>query len=166
MTAASLSEIRKELTSLDAVALQQLCLRLARYKKENKELLTYLLFEATDEGSYVTAVKQEIDALFLQIRKGNIYFVKKGVRKILRYVNKQIRYSGIAVTELELRIHFCERTASAGIPLSQGTVLYNLYQQQLRKSVEVWSKLPEDLRFDYDAALRSIHEHVGLSLEV
>jgi hypothetical protein len=39
MTAASLADIRKELQHTNADTLQALCLRLARYKKENKELL-------------------------------------------------------------------------------------------------------------------------------
>lgn len=166
MDAASLSEIKKELGSLDPGALQQLCLRLARYKKENKELLTYLLFEAADEGAYVAGIKREADDLFLQIRRANMYFVKKGVRKILRYINKHIRYSGVSTTELELRIHFCENIVSAGIPLGKSTVLHNLYKQQLKKTVDVWKKLPEDLQLDYQEALRSTHEHIGLDLEI
>ena len=166
MNAASLSEIKKELGSLEPGALQHLCLRLARYKKENKELLTYLLFEAADEGAYVAGIKREVDELFLQIRKGNIYFVKKGVRKILRHINKHIRYSGVGITELELRIHYCENMVSGGIPLGQSTALHNIYRQQLKKSVDVWSKLPEDLQLDYQDALRSMHEHVGLDLKV
>ena len=45
MKFASLSEIRKELQMLPPKRLQELCLRIARYKKENKELLAFLLFE-------------------------------------------------------------------------------------------------------------------------
>jgi hypothetical protein len=162
MKASSLNEIKKELDSLDSLALQQLCLRLARYKKENKELLTYLLFEAHDEGSYVVNVKSDIDDLFLSVPQGNVYFVKKSIRKILRHINKLIRYSGALVTELEVRIFFCEKMRMARIPLQQGTVLFNLYQQQLKKIVQVWSKLPEDLQFDYERDLRSLHEYAGI----
>jgi hypothetical protein len=46
MTFATLAEIKKELQQVDADLLQTLCLRLAKYKKENKELLGYLLFES------------------------------------------------------------------------------------------------------------------------
>jgi len=163
MNAASLNEIKKELNALDTLALQQLCLRLARYKKENKELLTYLLFEAHDEGSYVLNIKNDVDALFLTVPKGNVYFIKKTIRKIVRHINRLIRYSGAPVTELEVRIYFCEKIRAAGIPLQHSTVLNNLYQQQVKKTVQVWSKLPEDLQFDYERELRSIHEHVGMN---
>ena len=42
MKAASIVTIRKELKHKSSEELQKLCLRLAAYKVENKELLTYL----------------------------------------------------------------------------------------------------------------------------
>jgi hypothetical protein len=107
MKASSLNEIKRELVELEPKALQDLCMRLAKYKKENKELLTYLLFEAHDEAGYVNSVKAEMDELFHTLPSGNVYYIKKGLRKILRIVNKQIKYSGIKQTELELRLYFC-----------------------------------------------------------
>jgi hypothetical protein len=156
MKAASLNEIRKQLTSLDAPALENLCLAMARFKKDNKELLTYLLFEAQDEQAYIASIKAEVDELFEEVPRSNVYFVKKSIRKILRILNKQIRYSGSPLTELETRIHFCVKMKSAPIPLNPGTVLFNLYQQQLKKIEAVLAKLPEDLRFDYDRDLQLI----------
>ena len=131
-------------------------MRLARYKKENKELLTYLLFEAHDEQAYINNVKSELDELFENLPKGNVYFVKKGMRKIMRYLNRQVKYSGVPTTELEVRIYFCIRMKSAGIPLSRGTVLYNLYLQQVKKINSVCAKLPEDLQFDYARDMQEI----------
>lgn len=156
MKAATLNEIRKELIGLDASTLQELCLRLGRYRLENKELLTYLLFEADDEQAYISNIKAGIDALFEALPKGNVYFVKKGLRKILRFLNKHVRYSGLPGTELEARIHFCSRLKGSGIALEPGTVLYNLYHQQLKKIRTVWSRLPEDLQFDYERDIRAI----------
>lgn len=158
MKAASLSEIRKQLNTLDSRAVGQLCLALARYRKENKELLTYLLFEADDEQAYIVGIKQEVDALFETLPKGNVYFIKKSIRKILRLINKYIRYSSIPATELEVRILFCQKMRAAGIPMHPGTVLSNLYQQQLSKITSVWNKLPEYLQFDYERDIRSVTE--------
>ena len=95
MTTASLSEIKKELHTLDPETVEGLCNRLAKYKKENKELLTYLLFEAHDENVYVGNVKEEIREQFKTLPSSNVYLIKKTLRKILRFVNKQIKYSGI-----------------------------------------------------------------------
>ncbi len=51
MKPATLAQIKKELNMRSSDELLQLCLRLGRFKKENKELLTYLLFEAEDDFS-------------------------------------------------------------------------------------------------------------------
>jgi len=156
MKAVSISEIKKELTNLESKTLQEICLRLAKYKLENKELLTYLLFEAHDESSYISLVKEEIDQLFETLPKGNVYYIKKSLRKILRITNRQVKYSGQPATEVEVRIHFCSRIISAGIPLRQSQVLTNLYEQQLKKIETVIAKLPEDLQYDYHRDFESL----------
>ena len=61
MESASIKEIRQELKEQDSTHLQEIVLRLARYKKENKELLSYLLFDSGDEANYVNKVKAEIE---------------------------------------------------------------------------------------------------------
>lgn len=157
MNAASIPEIKRELQSLDADTLQSICLRLAKYKKENKELLSYLLSDAHDEAGYIQNVKGEMDILFLELHDRNLYIVKKMLRKILRFANRQIKYSGIPQTELELRIYFCKKIKEANILLTKGTVLFNLYQQQLKNISKVLAKLPEDYQVDYTAAIESLH---------
>ena len=57
MKAASIREIKQVLENSTKTELSEVCLRLAKYKKENKELLTYLLFEADDEQNYLQNVK-------------------------------------------------------------------------------------------------------------
>ena len=156
MTTASLQEIKKELRTLDPEKVQDLCNRLAKYKKENKELLTYLLFEAHDEQAYVENVKEELRELFKTLPTSNVYLIKKTLRKILRFANKQIKYSGIKQTELELRIFFCTKMKEAKIPRLPGTVLFNLYQQQLKKIESSFAKLPEDIQADYDREMKFI----------
>ena len=85
MKAATLHELKQELTHLPAKELLELCLRLGRFKKENKELLTYLIFEAHDEGEFIKNVKADIDAEFEAIPKdNNLYLIRKSLRKILR----------------------------------------------------------------------------------
>src|SRR4051794_29756433 len=102
MTTAPIQEIKKELRTLDAASLQELCMRLAKYKKENKELLNYLLFEAHNERAYIENIKEELSELFKAVPCSNVYYIKKSLRKILRFANRQIKYSGIKQTELEL----------------------------------------------------------------
>ncbi|MBP9099308.1 MAG: hypothetical protein KBF74_10875, partial [Ferruginibacter sp.] len=67
MKAATVKEIKAALENLPPQELLPLTLRLARFKKENKELLTYLLFDASDERGYVESVKSAVDELFEEI---------------------------------------------------------------------------------------------------
>ena len=156
MTTASLQEIKKELRTLDEATVQELCMKLAKYKKENKELLTYLLFESHDEQAYITSVKNSLDELFLTVAATNTYHQKKNIRKILRFANKQLKYSGNKQTEIEVRIYFCRKMKEARVPIKSNTVLYNLYFGQLKKIESAFSKLPEDLQADYERDLNFI----------
>lgn len=157
MKAATVNEIKKELKTLDPDVLQELLMRLTKYKKENKELLTYLLYEAENEQAYISVIKEDMDELFNELpSRNNLYYVKKSLRKILRFANRQIKYSGIKQTELELRIYFLSKVQEAKIPLREGTVLYNLYQQQLKKIYAIVLKLPEDLQADYQHELKLV----------
>ena len=77
MKTASLKEIKTELYRLHPARIQELCIQMAKFKKENKELLTYLLFGAYDETAYIEEVKSLIDEQFKEIKKGNAYLAKK-----------------------------------------------------------------------------------------
>lgn len=134
--------------------IQDICLHMAKFKKENKELLTYLLFESRDENAYVEGVKSQIDQLFKDVNKSNIYLAKKTVRKILRIANKQIKFSGSKQTEVEILIHFCKKLKSAGIPLPVNSAMGNLYFRQFQKIRKSLATLHEDLQFDYSKELR------------
>jgi hypothetical protein len=157
MKTAGISELKQELTNLPPHQLQELCLRLAKFKKENKELLTYLLFEAHDEEGYTAMVKHEIDEGFTELPKPNIYLTKKSLRKILRITGKHIRYMGSKSAEADLLIYFCHKIRESNIPIQQSPVLTNLYNNQLKKINSVISTMHEDLQYDF---LKRIKEFV------
>ena len=91
MKPATVAQIKRELKFRSSEELEALCLRLARFKKENKELLTYLLLEADNEEEYVQQVKEHISEGFSEINRSSFYYVKKSIRKILRETKKYIR---------------------------------------------------------------------------
>jgi len=149
MKAATINELKQELSNSTPSQLVELCLRLARFKKENKELLTYLLFEAHDTVAYIQSVKQEIDLQFEQMNKSNVYFIKKTLRKILRTINKYTRYSGLPSVEIELLIYFCAAMQALNLNIEKNPVLFNLYHNQLKKINKTLATLHEDLQYDY-----------------
>ena len=77
MKAASIHELKKELEARNHIELLSFCVRLAKFTKENKELLTFLLFEADDISTYIENVKQETTGFFNEINTSNIYYIKK-----------------------------------------------------------------------------------------
>ncbi len=156
MKSASLSELQKELATLPTKRVLEICSRLIKYKKENKELLTYLLFEAGDEEAYKRSIKEETDRQFQEMNRSNLYLAKKSIRKILRTINKYIRYSGSKETEIELRIYYCTKLKKSGIPINKSQVLLNLYNNQIKKIHGILSKLHEDLQFDYQREMKEI----------
>ena len=149
MKAASISDIKQELSNIEPAKLLELCLRLAKYKKDNKELLNYLLFEAYDEHGYIQNVKTEISEAFMDINQSNLYFSKKSLRKILRNTAKHIRYTASKQAEVELLLHFCDTLRHSGIPIKNSTALVNLYQFQLKKIAKTIATMHEDLQYDY-----------------
>lgn len=158
MKSSSLAELKLELAQLKSAELVALCLRLARFKKENKELLTYLLFEAPDEQAYIRGIQSEISELFGTVNSTHLYFAKKTLRKIVRVINKYTRYSGQKETEIELRLHFCRELLDSGIPFRQQPVILNLYRGQLKKIETTIASLHEDLQFEYRRELERLEK--------
>lgn len=158
MKSASIAEIKKELKTFSETQLVEVCMRLAKYKKDNKELLNYLIFEAENEQAYIKAIKTEIDEQFMEMNVSNAYLSKKSLRKVLRGVSKYIKYSGNSETELELLIYFCKKIKSSAINkfLKSNTVLNNLYLQQLKKIEKALKGLHEDLQYDYRKELEGL----------
>jgi hypothetical protein len=156
MKAASLNEVKKELSTLKPAQVLACCMRLAKFKKDNKELLSYMLFESHDEAGYIEHVKAEIDQLFNEMNIGNFYLAKKSVRKVLRITNKQIKYSGLPQTEVELLIYFCNSLNESRINVKSSVTLKNLYDNQIKKIKKALEKLHEDLQYDYQKELDNL----------
>jgi hypothetical protein len=154
--AASVSELKLELSSRSKAELLELCLQLSKFKKENKELLTYLLYEKSNEPAFVASVKGEIEQLFEQVNKRNYYFIKKSVRKILRTVKKYIQYSKKKETEVELLLCFCCELKKMSPSMEGNVVLKNMYKCQMEAIKKTINSLHEDLQFDYENELNKI----------
>lgn len=157
MKAVTVKELKLELEDRSPKELRELCLRLSRFKKENKELLTYLLFEASDEELYIESVKKEIDIQFEEINKKSNYLIKKSIRKILRIIRKYIRYSHKKKTEVDLLIYFCGKLKKMSPSIYKNTALLKLYTRQIETIRKSISLLHEDLQFDYGSELNELN---------
>ena len=149
MKPATIHELSKDLENRTNTELIALVLRMAKFKKENKELLTYLLRQSDNETLYVEQLKQEISSQFLLINTSSTYFAKKGLRKVLRYMDRFVRYSGNKESEVDLRIHYCIELKNSDVRMDRSVLITNLYNRQIDKSTKGIAVLHEDLRFDF-----------------
>jgi len=156
MKAPTITQLEKELKTRSPKEVLAICVRLAKHKKENKELLTYLLYGNSDEQEYIAEVKEKINDLFVEINRKTVYTTKKGLQRVVRNMNKLIKYSKNRQTEIEIRIYFCNKVREARIPLNSSTVIRNLYYREVEKIKVIHSKLHEDLQMDYADALETL----------
>lgn len=156
MKTATINELKKELAGVPHAQLVELCLRLAKYKKESKELLTYLLFESHSPDGYIASVKAFIALEFDSLSTTHLYHAKKTLRKILRITNKHIRFTGSKQAETELLLFFCQKMRRSGLKIGASVQLANLYQQQLRKIEKAIESQHEDLQYDYRKQLDAL----------
>ncbi len=158
MKVASIKELKDELKHRSKEDLLLYVLQLSKFKKENKELLTYLLFESTNEEEYIIKIKEEVLEQFSTINTKNFYLIKKSVRKILKMIKKHIRYSKKKETEVELLLFFCSQLLELSPSIKKNTTLLNLYNRQLQMAKKGISMLHEDLQYDYELELQELLE--------
>ena len=158
MIAVTVRELRKALNDHPRDELIEMCLQLSKYKKENKELLTYVLFESSYEDGYIESIKEEINEQFDAINTRTFYYIKKSVRKILRTVKKFIRYSKNKETEITLLIYFCEKLLEVKPSIKRNTMLVNLYIRERSSIEKKIEKLHEDLQLDFRNLLQDLTE--------
>lgn len=136
--------------------LADLLVRMAKFKKENKELITYLLFESSNENEYLLGVKRLIDDLFETVNTSSVFFAKKTLRKIIRTANRYIRYSENPASEVEILIYVCKKMKLLDMDWSSSAVIKNMYMGLVKKIHKSMSVLHEELQYDYRQDLLNI----------
>ncbi len=153
LKALTLKKIKDELEYRSSQDLLEICLQLSKFKKENKELLTYLLFEAHNEEMYVESVKEYMDTLFEEMNTKSFFYIRKTVRKILKITKKYIRYSKKKETETQLLLHFCDQLKKITPSISKSPRLLNMYDRQIIMITKAIQTLHEDLQYEYQLEL-------------
>ncbi len=156
----SLSILKKEMAQLPQAELIEVLTTLAKYSKENKELLNYLLFEADFESNYVEKVKEELELQFMEVNIYQPHKLKKQLQKIVRVLKKNIKYSGVKETEILLLIHFCLKMIEIPIQFHRFPVMLNLLVRQFTRIEKVIESLDEDLQNDYTSEMEIIENYI------
>jgi hypothetical protein len=143
-----LQDIKKELQHLSGLQIAELCLRLARHKKENKELLAYLLFEADNDTAFIEKIKAEAGFMFSQLPVRS-YEAAKYLRKILRLLSKYTKFMASKESEIELLLNFCTNYIQYADRRTSYKPLRLILTRQLEKVRTAIGKLHEDMQYDF-----------------
>jgi hypothetical protein len=143
-----LQDIKKELQHLSGLQIAELCLRLARHKKENKELLAYLLFEGDNETAFIEKTKAEVGFMFSQLPIRS-YDAAKYLRKILRLIGKYTKFMASKEAEIDLLLSFCTNYIQYADRKTSYKPLRLILVRQIEKIRAAIGKLHEDLQFDF-----------------
>ncbi|MBM3402944.1 MAG: hypothetical protein FJY21_11695 [Bacteroidetes bacterium] len=155
-----LNGLKKELLGRPVHELTDICLRLAKYKKENKELLSYLLFDAEDPMHYGEQIKLLLIEDFKAMPK-HYYYGTKSMRKIIRLINRYAKYSGSKVVKTELSFWFCTNFLKFADLKTGHKPMQGLLTRQLEKIIKLIPKLQEDLQFDYNLEFENLMNEVS-----
>jgi hypothetical protein len=148
MESPKLNNIRKELNHLPKEVLAEYCLKIAKYKTENKEFLNYLLFYSDNNELYIAEIKKMLDEGFSDLPYSD-YTATKVLRKLTRLMNKHIKFMGNKALELELALYFCHLFIEKSSPKTHHKPLIGLLFRQLKRIEKLIPKLDEDLQFDF-----------------
>ena len=155
MKPAGTKQIKEELKSLSQKEVVELCLRLVRFKKENKELLSYVLFDSSDRQGYMDVIKHDIEEAFAVLPSSR-YFIQKGLRSMLKDITKYSRYIGEKEAEAELRLHFCRTMKLYGKASHKHQATMSIYTSQLDKIQSLIHDLHEDVQYDIQKELNEL----------
>jgi hypothetical protein len=145
---AKLPELKRELEGLPQPQLVRLCLRLAKYKVETKELLDYLLWSSEDPIQYAHEFKTDVLLPFDSVFTGSYVFTKS-LRKSLRLIAKYTRFTGSKQGECELLLAFVEAFFQHYQRGFHSTANSKIIFRCLKKAAANIIKLHEDIQADY-----------------
>ena len=155
MATIKLQTQKKEITKLDNKHLAEICIRLAKHKTENKELLNYLLFYAHDNEPYIDDLKKDIAAVYNNLPIGE-YACTVQLKKLILRLNKHLKFVADKSREAEIITEFCQTFIQHINIRSHYSPLIQVLYRQFVKLNKVILKLDEDLQFDYQQPIEEI----------
>lgn len=162
MDTASIKQLKDTLSTLGREELTRLLLRIVKFKKENKELLTFLLFEADDLDAYVYEISLEIKDEFENYRLKTAYYKRKGCRRILRVLKKYIKYAADKEVEVRLLLAYVTMVAESKTFISDKVIQKIAFRQLLLAEKSI-VKLHEDLQYEYKLEFEELMQRIPQS---
>lgn len=156
LNTASVKYIKEELSLLTNKELIGIIGSLIRFRKENKELVTYLLFDSKDELEFIRSVKKEMEAELEVVNRFNARNFLKLIRRTLRNTKKAIKFSGKPETEVQLLMHFLTLLMDKNLPFHRLKALMTIWDRTILNISKSVKLLHEDLQHDYSTELKAL----------
>lgn len=160
MKAATLHQIKKELETSSSQRVLSLLMRIIKSKTENKELISFLLFDEDNLSGYITDLRADVTELLKDVKYLPPYQVKRSLRKALKFISKYAKYTGAKETEAELLMHLCKIMQAEGITSGTNKIAHNIYSKQIEKVEKLIPLLHEELRFDYKEEISNLRKSI------
>jgi hypothetical protein len=93
------------------------------------------------------------------------YYSIKSLRKVLRAMNKHIKYTGSKEVEIEITIWFCDNFLRYTDTKSGQKPLRAILVRQMERISKVLPKLHEDLQFDYQLEFDKLQEIAAVKMK-
>jgi len=159
-----LNELKRELDGMPLPQVVKLCIRLAKLKVENKELLHYLLFYSNDSLAYAELLKTDILGAF-HLPFVNAFTLAKRLRKSMRIIAKYIRFTSDRAGESELLLALVNEYIDTYRFEYRNAALARIVVRCMKKTSDNIVKLHEDIQADYsglyDEALTKVRLKLG-----
>lgn len=156
MKAPTLNQIKKELETIAPDRVMSILLRLIKSKTENKELVSYILFDEADLSTYISDLRYEVEVQMTNLLKSPPYIQKRGLRKVLNYITRHAKYTGTKEAEVELLLFFCQQMNTLGLMRHPSRLIENIYVSQLNKINKKLPLVHEELQVDYQREWKAL----------
>lgn len=159
----ALADIKQALQQATPNELRDLCVRLARFKQDNKQLLHYALFYQDRPEVFIEEVNVRLKEAVETFNYSHAYWVKKGLRKWQRQVNLLGRISGEPWVQAKLQGMYALACYEAASKVAATEVLTNLCAQATKKFYAQVAKLEADWQHDltrtFERSMKSLENH-------
>jgi hypothetical protein len=159
MNVLSISEVKKNLKHLTDDELCVIMIKLAKFKKVNKEYLSFLLLNESNESLYVEEVKEHLTELLENVNQNSIQYAKKTLRKVLRVLRQCSDFSEKDVTQLDLSVFFCNELNKLQKSIRNHSIVQGMYNREITKIDKIMKGMHEDLVADYQIEWNHLKQH-------
>jgi hypothetical protein len=160
LKAATIIQLKRELETYTHQRLIELLLSTAKYKVENKELLSFLLFDSDNLEGYVADIKLEIEEAFDDINNASSYIAVKRLRKVTKLIAKYVKYTSSKIIDAALTTYFCQEMIDRGYLRHNYKTIMNLYARQVDRLSKCIPKIHEDLQYDYTEKVLKFNKYL------